>query len=57
MEAEYITCPECGSRFEIDIPAGKRVTKSGKRHFQRFSLRQVTFKCPNCRVKMWANYK
>ena len=57
LEVEYVSCPECGEKFTIDIPEGKRVTRSGKRRFQRFSPRQVTFKCPNCRINMWANYE
>ncbi len=57
METEQVTCPECGVEFEIDIPKGKRVTISGKRRFQKFSPRQVTFKCPNCRINMWANFE
>ncbi|NHJ46269.1 MAG: hypothetical protein FK733_00640 [Asgard group archaeon] len=57
MEVETVKCPECGAEFSIDIPNGKRVTRFGKRRFQRFYTRQVTFRCPNCRINMWANYE
>jgi hypothetical protein len=57
MEVANVECPDCGSRFNIDIPGGNRVTRFGKKRRQRFSPRQVTFRCPNCRISMWANYE